>query len=76
MISQRIAVGSGASGEGFLLRMPEQAADFASQATDFIFSVSSEEFGFLGGIVVLLLFTVLFCRIVGAGAQAGTDAPS
>ena len=71
VIQSRIAVGSGGFwGKGFLLGMQSKLRFLPEPHTDFIFSVSSEEFGFLGGIVVLLLFTVLFCRIVGAGLKS------
>jgi rod shape determining protein RodA len=68
VVQSQIAVGSGGmfgkgltnggqSGQGFL---PEQATDFAA-------AVLLEELGFVGGIVLLLLFAALLWRILLAG---------
>jgi rod shape determining protein RodA len=41
--------------------------------TDFIFSVYSEEFGFVGALIVLSLFCFLFIRILLAGMKSRDD---
>ena len=38
--------------------------------TDFIFSVYAEEFGFAGTTLLLLLFAVVFSRVVAAGLRS------
>ena len=57
------AVGSGGlSGKGFLRGTQGQYRYLPQQSTDFIFSVLSEEWGFVGSVAVILLFVVLFVR--------------
>ncbi len=57
------AVGSGGlSGKGFLRGTQGQYRYLPQQSTDFIFSVLSEEWGFIGSVVVILLFIVVFAR--------------
>jgi rod shape determining protein RodA len=62
-IQSQIAVGSGGLlGKGFL-RGPQSQLDFLpEQQTDFVFSVLAEEWGFLGGGLVLLLYLVMLVR--------------
>ena len=38
--------------------------------TDFIFSVFSEEFGFIGNLILIFLFTVLLFRIIFIGIKS------
>jgi cell division protein FtsW len=38
--------------------------------TDFVFAILAEETGFIGGAIVILLFVVLFCRILYVARQA------
>lgn len=65
VIQSRIAVGSGGlAGKGFLLGTQGKLHFLPEPHTDFIFSVFSEEFGFIGGLIVLLLFAVLLWRII------------
>src|SRR3954470_435767 len=58
-----IGIGSGGvTGRGFL-NGPQTNLDFIpEQHTDFIFTVVGEEFGFVGAIVMLLLFAILIWR--------------
>ncbi|MEE2703035.1 MAG: rod shape-determining protein RodA [Myxococcota bacterium] len=62
-IQSQIAIGSGGLlGKGYL-RGPQSQLDFLpEQQTDFVFSVLAEEWGFLGGAVVLVLYLSLFVR--------------
>jgi len=46
-----------------------QGAYVPEQTTDFVFSVIGEEFGFLGSLVVLLLFGFLLMRLVMIAGQ-------
>ena len=67
VIQSRIAVGSGGLfGKGFLHGTQGKLHFLPEPHTDFIFSVFSEEFGFIGCSVVLLLFTVLLLRMLNA----------
>ena len=57
IIQSKIAIGSGIiSGKGFLKGTQNALAFLPEQHTDFIFSVLAEEWGFIGSIVLLLLF--------------------
>jgi len=60
-IQSRIAVGSGKFfGKGFQMGTQSQLEFLPERHTDFIFSVLSEEWGFVGSVVVLLSFAFLF----------------
>ncbi len=58
-----IAIGSGGiSGRGYLKGTQTNLAFVPEQQTDFIFTVVGEEFGFVGAIVLLLLFMLVLWR--------------
>jgi len=58
IIQSMIAVGSGQFwGKGFLQGTQSQLYFLPEQHTDFVFSVFAEEWGFVGSVVLLLLFT-------------------
>lgn len=64
VIQSMIAVGSGGLwGKGLGHGSQSQLNFLPEQHTDFIFAVIAEEFGFLGGAIVLFLFTLLILRI-------------
>ncbi len=59
------AIGSGGiSGKGFLQGTQSHYRYLPQQSTDFIFSIISEELGFLGGIVVFSLFFYILIRLI------------
>jgi rod shape determining protein RodA len=61
----KIAIGSGGwSGMGFLKGTQNKLQFLPESRTDFIFSVIAEEFGFLGVIMLIVLFTLLFIRLL------------
>lgn len=63
IIQSKIAVGSGQlSGKGFMAGTQSQLHFLPEQHTDFAFSVLAEEWGFIGGVAVLLLVTALVMR--------------
>jgi rod shape determining protein RodA len=65
VIQARIAVGSGqVFGKGFLEGTQKNMNFLPEHHTDFIFSVISEEFGFVGSLSLIFAFIVLFSRIV------------
>lgn len=61
----RIAIGSGGIlGRGLGFGPQSQLNFIPSKETDFVFSVASEGFGFLGASILISLFFVLFLRII------------
>ena len=68
-----IAIGSGGVwGKGFMQGTQTHLEFIPERTTDFIFAAYSEEFGFLGNIVLLLAFIFLVARIFIIAAQAST----
>ncbi len=60
IIQSKIAIGSGMiSGKGFLKGTQNALSFLPEEHTDFIFSVLAEEWGFVGSVVVVLLFLML-----------------
>ncbi len=63
-IQARVAIGSGGFfGKGFLHGNQTQLQFIPEQWTDFIYCVIGEEFGFIGAVIVMTLFLVIFLRI-------------
>lgn len=63
IIQSVTAVGSGGFwGKGFLQGTQSHYRFLPQQSTDFIFSILAEEWGFVGGMVVFLLFLVILIR--------------
>ena len=68
IIQSKIAIGSGGFfGKGFLKGTQSYLEFLPEKHTDFIFTLFSEEFGFLGSIILLLLYILLIYRVVGIG---------
>lgn len=64
-LQAKVAIGSGGFlGKGFLEGNQTQLRFIPEQWTDFIYCVIGEEFGFLGSAFVIILFMVLFVRIL------------
>lgn len=64
-IQAKVAIGSGGFwGKGYLEGNQTQLKFIPEQWTDFIFCVIGEEFGFIGSILVLVLFLILFMRLL------------
>ena len=64
-IQAKVAIGSGGLfGKGFLSGNQTQLQFIPEQWTDFVYCVIGEEFGFIGAIIMLGLFTYLFFRIL------------
>jgi rod shape determining protein RodA len=60
-----LAVGSGGvTGKGYLKGSQTQLRYIPEQRTDFIFCVPTEEFGFIGGALVIILYSLLVWRIL------------
>lgn len=70
-IQSKIAVGSGQIwGKGFRKGTQSQLEFLPERHTDFIFSVLSEEFGFLGSLCTVGLFATLFIMGINIASQA------
>ncbi|MBI5555979.1 MAG: rod shape-determining protein RodA, partial [Elusimicrobia bacterium] len=63
IIQSKIAVGSGTLfGKGLLYGTQSRLGFLPEQHTDFIFSVLAEEFGFIGGALLLILLFIIIWR--------------
>ena len=70
LVQSKAAIGSGGLfGKGFMEGTQTQGAYIPEQSTDFAFSVIGEEWGFIGSLVVLILFAILLVRLVGLGTK-------
>ena len=68
IIQSKIAIGSGGFfGKGYLKGTQSYLEFLPEKHTDFIFTLFSEEFGFLGSILLLLLYILLIYRIIIIG---------
>ena len=69
IIQSKIAVGSGGlSGKGFLKGTQSYLEFLPEKHTDFIFTLFSEEFGFLGSVCLLIVYSILIYRIIAIGS--------
>ncbi len=65
IIQSKIAIGSGGFyGKGFLKGTQSYLDFLPEKHTDFIFTLFSEEFGFIGSILLLLIYFIIISRIV------------
>ena len=68
IIQSKIAVGSGGLfGKGFLKGTQSYLEFLPEKHTDFIFTLFSEEFGFIGSALLLLIYAVIIYRVVKIG---------
>ena len=71
IIQSKIAVGSGGlSGKGFLKGTQGYLEFLPEKHTDFIFTLYSEEFGFVGSLILLILYAILIFRIIMIGSSS------
>ncbi len=71
IIQSKIAVGSGGlSGKGFLKGTQGYLEFLPEKHTDFIFTLYSEEFGFIGSIFLLLVYAIIIFRIIRIGSES------
>ena len=69
IIQSKIAIGSGGfNGKGFLQGTQSYLDFLPEKHTDFIFTLFSEEFGFVGSVGLLLLYTIIILRIIQIGS--------
>ncbi len=68
IIQSKIAIGSGGFlGKGFLQGTQSYLEFLPEKHTDFIFTLFSEEFGYVGSMVLILLYALLIYRIIRIG---------
>jgi len=73
-IQSEIAIGFGGFfGQGFGQGFQTQSRYLSEPQTDFIFAAIAEEFGFLGIIILMILFTILIWRIVKLAAVSQSN---
>ena len=69
IIQSKIAVGSGGlTGKGFLQGTQSYLEFLPEKHTDFIFTLFSEEHGFIGSVFLLILYAILIYRIIKIGS--------
>ena len=69
IIQSKIAVGSGGLfGKGFLKGTQSYLEFLPEKHTDFIFTLFSEEFGFVGSVILLLIYAIIIYRIILIGS--------
>ena len=74
VLQSTIAVGSGKIfGRGLGFGSQSQLRFLPETQTDFIFSVIAEELGFLGVVVILILFLIIFWRLLTLASKTGND---
>lgn len=73
IIQSKIAIGSGgAFGKGWLEGSQSHLNFLPEHATDFIFAVSGEEFGFFGSLMLIILFVLISLRGLTIARHAQT----
>ncbi len=74
IIQSKIAIGSGgAFGKGWLAGSQSHLNFLPEHATDFIFAVSSEEFGFIGSVILIILVVLISLRSLSIAKHAQTS---
>ena len=70
IIQSKIAVGSGGIfGKGYLLGSQSYLDYLPEKHTDFIFTLFSEEFGFIGSVFLLTIYALIIQRVVSIGIK-------
>lgn len=73
LLQSKIAIGSGGfSGKGFLNGSQSQLSFLPEKQTDFIFTMFTEEFGFIGGVTIIVLYAIA----IGMGVLIATNSRS
>ena len=71
IIQSKIAIGSGGlSGKGFLKGTQGYLEFLPEKHTDFIFTLFSEEHGFIGSLTLLFIYGVIIYRVIDIGKNA------
>ncbi|MDC2970361.1 rod shape-determining protein RodA [Candidatus Pelagibacter sp.] len=71
IIQSKIAVGSGGIfGKGFLKGTQSYLEFLPEKHTDFIFTLFSEEFGFVGSAALLIIYAIIIYRVISIGISS------
>ena len=71
LIQSKIAIGSGGLwGKGYLKGTQSYLDYLPEKHTDFIFTLYSEEFGFVGSVLLLLIYALIIQKIIAIGSLA------
>ena len=71
IIQSKIAVGSGGiTGKGYLQGSQSYLDYLPEKHTDFIFTLYSEEFGFVGSVSLLMIYVIIIYRIIAIGNKS------
>ena len=71
IIQSKIAIGSGGIfGKGFLNGSQSYLDYLPEKHTDFIFTLFSEEFGFIGCFLLLIVYALIIYRIIATGLES------
>jgi len=71
ILQSKIAIGSGGfTGKGFLKGSQSYLDYLPEKHTDFIFTLFSEEFGFIGSFLLLIIYGLIIYRIFLIGSEA------
>jgi len=74
IVQSKLAIGSGGlTGKGFLKGEMTKLDYVPEQSTDFIFTSIGEEQGFLGSLLVILLFAILIIRCITIAERANLE---
>ena len=69
IIQSKIAVGSGGlTGKGFLKGTQSYLDFLPEKHTDFIFTLFSEEYGFIGSLSLLMIYMIIIYRVIHIGS--------
>lgn len=72
ILQSKIAIGSGGfAGKGFLKGTQSQLSFLPEKQTDFIFTMFTEEFGFVGGVTVIIIYAIIIAYgiIIALGSR-------
>ena len=71
IIQSKIAIGSGTLfGKGYLHGTKNKLNFLPEEHTDFIFSVLSEEWGFIGGVILIIIYLLFFIVLINYSKKA------
>ena len=74
VIQSKISIGSaGTFGKGFGSGTQTQLGFLPEAQTDFIFASFTEEWGFLGGLIIILTFVFIIYRLISIGLRGGDN---